>query len=98
MSSVEWLANRIDEIIELYPSERQLLSDARKQAKAMHKEEYIDAWMNGQNDSGYSQKELRKMAEEDYNETFHPDQVDGDGEEPKGERSGGDEETIQNLV
>lgn len=65
-SSVEWLINKMiytkpnyDEIMSMY-----------KIAKAMHKQEYIDAWMNGQNDSGYSQKELRQMAEADYNETF----------------------------
>ncbi len=52
-------------------SYNELYEDYEK-AKAMHKQEYIDAWMNGQNNSGYyTGKELRQMAQEDYNETYN---------------------------
>lgn len=79
MSSVEWLANRIDEIIELYPSERQLFNDAIKQAKAIHEQEIYAA----RNDMKKCLMDgLGINNELYYEQTFHPDQVDGDGEEP----------------
>ena len=68
-SSVEWLANRIDEIIEVYPSERQLLSDAIKQAKAMRKEEIEDAHYDGQIE-GFTGIPSKDLAKKYYNETF----------------------------
>lgn len=76
-SSVEWLEKEfytyarstgIDN--DKWVIKEETLDKLFEQAKAMHKEQYIDAWMNGQNDSGYSQKELRQMAEEDYNQTY----------------------------
>lgn len=69
-SSVEWLYERLERMIPRSPLYNGDKIRYLEQAKAMHKKEYIDAWMNGQNDSGYSQKELRQMAEEDYNETY----------------------------
>ncbi len=36
----------------------------------MEKEQIINAWRNGDNDSMYSPKELDQHAEEYYNETF----------------------------
>ena len=68
-SSVEWLVEQIKKDVNLRLRGFDI-DKKSEQAKAMHKEEYIDAWMNGQNDSGYSQKELRQMAEEDYNQTY----------------------------
>lgn len=82
-SSVDWLANRIDEIIELYPSQRQPICDAIKQAKAMHREEHLETWVESavqhRKENHYRKKKIL-LFEDYYNETFHPDQVDG--EEP----------------
>lgn len=66
-SSVEWLIKELEKHHVKIDLKNTV---AFNTAKAMHKEQYIDAWMNGQNDSGYSQKELRQMAEEDYNQTY----------------------------
>lgn len=40
------------------------------QAKAMEKEQIINAWRNGDNDSMYSPQELDQQAEQYYNETY----------------------------
>jgi len=41
-----------------------------EQAKQMEKEQIINAWREGDNDSMYNPKELDKQAEQYYNETY----------------------------
>ena len=78
-SSVEWLYDTIDdEILNLLDGEIDLneLSIAmlkiKEQAKAMHKEEIIDAWNGGDYAYFYSKETGRNFADgkEYYNETF----------------------------
>lgn len=66
-SSVEWLMDKLKFVDKNSYNE---LYEDYEQAKAMHKEEYIDAWITGHLDVRYSRNKLRPMAEEDYNETF----------------------------
>lgn len=40
------------------------------QAKEMEKEQIMNAWRNGDNDSMYPPQELDRQAEEYYNETY----------------------------
>ena len=47
--------------------------EIRIKALAMEKEQIINAWRNGDNDSMYDFKELDKLAEEYYNETYEKD-------------------------
>lgn len=41
-----------------------------EQAKQMEREQIINAWRNGDNDSMYPPQELDRQAEEYYNETY----------------------------
>ena len=43
----------------------------KQQAKQMEKEQIMNAWRNGDNDSMYDPKELDKQAEQYYNETYN---------------------------
>lgn len=46
------------------------LLQAVEQARQMEKEQIVNAWRNGDNDSMYEPKELDKQAEQYYNETY----------------------------
>jgi hypothetical protein len=63
-SSIEWLAEQFDNIVELYPSQFEKINNAIEQAKEMHKQEIIDAWEDGQGSFP------TRNEEQYYNETF----------------------------
>lgn len=69
-SSVEWFwLNLNDDLIGDLPPEKILkIYELVQQAKAMHKEEMIDAWMDG--DARIPEEMSRKEAEYYYNSTF----------------------------
>ena len=46
------------------------LDEVYKQAKAIEKEQIINAWRNGDNDSMYEPKQLDEQAEQYYKETY----------------------------
>lgn len=41
------------------------------QAKDLEKEQIINAWLNGENDSMYEPSQLEEQAEQYYNETYN---------------------------
>lgn len=49
---------------------REKKTEILEQAKAMEKEQIINAWRNGDNDSMYSPQELDQQAEQYYNEIY----------------------------
>ena len=64
MTAVEWLIKEIENILELYPSEWEKVDKAGEQAKAMEKQQIINAWISTDN-------QLQRLAAEQYyNETF----------------------------
>ena len=63
-TAVEWLHMKLDVYFELFPSEWQKLNQIIEEAKAMEKEQIIDAYNNG---------DLRS-ADLYYNETYGGDQ------------------------
>jgi hypothetical protein len=60
-TAVDWFYQRIlaKDIKEVY-----------EQAKQMEKEQIMNAWLNGDNDSMYEPSELVKQSEQYYNETY----------------------------
>jgi hypothetical protein len=66
-SSVEWLMDKLKFVDKNSYNE---LYEDYEQAKAMHKEEIIDAWRNGDKDCMYFPKEEDQFSEQYYNETF----------------------------
>ena len=48
-----------------------LIDELEEQGKQIEKEQIIDAWREGDNDSMYSDKELDQQAEQYYNETYN---------------------------
>jgi len=67
-TAVEWLIYRIKNQ-HLYDFKS--LNELEEQAKAMEKEQIVNAWRNGDNDSMYEPKQLEKQAEQYYNETYN---------------------------
>ena len=66
-SSVDWLKKQY------YQSEGKLTKYDFEQAKAMHKEEVQDAWLNGMKGemiAPYGMNRYKPEAQEYYNETF----------------------------
>jgi hypothetical protein len=66
LTAVEWLAEK------LIHAEPNILEWDKyiKQAKQMQKEQIMNAWRNGDNDSMYEPKQLDEQAEQYYNETY----------------------------
>lgn len=67
VSSVEWLADQVEDYIGLIPT------DIIDKAKAMHKQEIKDAWLSAWKDSmldPLEDKYYQPEAEQYYNETF----------------------------
>ena len=46
-SSIEWLMEQFDKIVELYPSQFEKINNAIDIAKEIHKQEIIDAYSDG---------------------------------------------------
>ena len=63
-TAVEWLHMKLDVYLELFPSEWQKLNEVIEQAKAMEREQIIDAYLQG------SFNWERKGATQFYNETY----------------------------
>ena len=59
----------VDWLVEQYANENYGI-EVYEQAKQMEKEQIMDAWRYGNNDSMYSHKELDQQAEEYYNDTY----------------------------
>ena len=79
-SSVAWLSNQTYELFEQYSEGNfdriqlnKLMLKATEQAKAMHKEEIIKAYMNVNDDRDYRLQDviLKEFAEQYYNETYN---------------------------
>lgn len=66
-TAVEWLAEQFDNIVELYPSQTEQINNAIDQAKAMEKEQIIEAHNSGYSEGIYQSCE---SGEEYYNENF----------------------------
>lgn len=66
LTAVEWLAEK------LIHAEPNILEWDKyiKQAKQMQKEQIMNDWRNGDNDSMYEPKQLDEQAEQYYNETY----------------------------
>ena len=70
-SSIEWFINELDKTIPYqHISKSQIFTDIIEQAKAMHKEEMIQAWKQG---DGQYDEVAEKMSVDYYNETFGGD-------------------------
>lgn len=75
-TAVEWLFEAIGykqesdrtTIINIHPDCD--ITDLIRRAKQMEKEQIINAWRNGDNDSMYEPKQLEKQAEQYYNLTY----------------------------
>lgn len=77
ITAVDWLFTTLDNILELYPSEWSKVSKAVEEAKAMEKEQMIDADLNatirtakGAN-ADVSVRRVKELAEQYYNETYN---------------------------
>lgn len=73
-NSIEYLINEVSEIItdtHLNSMQYLLLADALKRAREKHKEEIIDAHINGQSDHHFSLESRLAEAEEHYNQTYN---------------------------
>lgn len=74
MTAVEWLVNQ-EILVDLGSGIKigvkiPIPQNVIEQAKQMEKEQIVNAWRNGDNDSMYSPKELDQQAEEYYNYTY----------------------------
>ena len=73
-TAVEWLIEKFTDSGHLWitdkPRDMIEISQIIEQAKQIEKEQIMDAWRNGDNDSMYSPKELDQQAEQYYNETY----------------------------
>ncbi len=65
-SSIDLFFSTIDKFIDLSPNEYERFIDAYEQAKATHKKEFIDAYLEG----AYDGKDSVSAAEETYRITF----------------------------
>ena len=70
MTAVEWLFIKLDNTLELYPSEWDKLSNAVEQAKAMEKEQIIDANIAGMKFIAVDPTLYQQDAEQYYKETY----------------------------
>ena len=70
-SSIEWLVRKLStELIGEIPIHRwDEIRDTVQQAKAMHKQEILDAYLYGSQDAGL----IKRHQEQYYNETFKQD-------------------------
>ena len=66
-TAVEWLFSQIP----LEFSSSRSAYEKLEKALQMEKEQIINAWRNGDNDSIYNFKELDELAEQYYNETYN---------------------------
>lgn len=68
-SSIEWFINELDKTIPYqHISTSQIFTEIIEQAKAIHKDEIINAWKQG---DGQYDKVAEKMSLEYYNEIFN---------------------------
>jgi hypothetical protein len=67
---VEWLVEKLDNLIEYYPSQFEQVNKAFEQAKAMEKEQIMKAFDFGVYDGGGIIKKYKMSGEKYYNETF----------------------------
>ena len=65
-SSIDVFFSTVDKFIDLPPNEYERFIDAYEQAKAMHKKEFIYAYLEG----AYDGKDSTPAAEESYRITF----------------------------
>jgi hypothetical protein len=65
-TATEWLMLEM-----LKPDMYRIWPTLLERAKYMEKEQIMNAWLNGDNDSMYDPKELDKQAEQYYNETYN---------------------------
>jgi histone acetyltransferase (RNA polymerase elongator complex component) len=64
-TAVDWLMSEM-----LKPDMYKIWPTLLERAKEMEKEQIINAWRNGDNDSMYNSRQLDNDAEQYYNETF----------------------------
>jgi 3-dehydroquinate dehydratase len=71
-TAVEWLSEQFDSIVELYPSQFERVNMAIEQAKAMEKEQIVDAHIEGQRvfDNYQHTQWTTDQAEQYYKETY----------------------------
>jgi len=73
-TAVSWLQIQLRKGIDFNPldplSYAKAVDNLFEQAKQMEKEQIINAWRNGDNDSMYNSRQLDNDAEQYYNETF----------------------------
>jgi hypothetical protein len=62
-TAVEWLGDQIDNLLELYPSERQGLNKAFEQAKEMEKEQMSD--------KKFSEEDMKSIFEYGWNQRHY---------------------------
>tara|TARA_R110000868_G_scaffold106830_4_gene292680 strand:- start:3891 stop:4106 length:216 start_codon:yes stop_codon:yes gene_type:complete len=65
-TAVEWLAEQLDILLELYPSQWEEVNKSIEQAKEMEKQQIIDAFIGFDSDT-YDNIEVARQY---YNETF----------------------------
>jgi hypothetical protein len=69
-TAVDWLFTTLDNMLELYPSEWEKVSKAVEQAKAMEKEQIIDANIAGMKFIAVDPTLYQQDAEQYYNEIY----------------------------
>jgi hypothetical protein len=69
-TAVEWLISELKTYV-LKKNDIHLIRPCIDKAKQMEKEQIINAWRNGDNDSMYPPQELDRQAEEYYNEMYN---------------------------
>lgn len=71
LTAVEWLMSELEKHLLEYNVKTNLHNTyAYEYSKQMEKEQIMDAWLNGDNDSMYEPKQLQEQAEQYYNETY----------------------------
>ena len=70
-TAVEWLVDQIKSDQNQKALSASEWIEVIEQAKQMEKEQIINAWRNGDNDSMYEPKQLDEQAEQYYNETYN---------------------------
>ena len=69
-TAVEWLANEIQEQLNMFFPDATLYQPTIEQAKEMEKQQIIDAHLKGQREDIDFINEAKEEAEQYYNETF----------------------------
>lgn len=74
-TSVEWLVEQVEQISNNKNLSKQeyidLYNKAIEQAKALEKQQIIDAFWNGDDSDCTSEQNIKQFAEQYYNETFN---------------------------